>query len=175
MPQHNLLHSQGFQEVHQPLVFLPWPGLAPVQRRRTANRSAGGGSEVEAFVEEHAAERGARGRRAVVCNDYLPSREVLTGDGPISVRVPLIREGSGADRCFRSKLLPRYLYLKKERLVEAVLLSLRDRGVKAAMPAVGDGGLGFWSALADVYPETQAQRCWVPKTANVLDKLPKRL
>ena len=58
---------------------------------------------------------------------------------------------------------------------KAVLLSLRNRGVKAAKLAVGDGGLGFWSALAEVYPETRAQRCRVHKTANVLDKLPKRL
>ena len=39
--------------------------------------------------------------------------------------------------------------------------------------AVGDGALGFWSALAQVYPETRPQRCWVHKTANVLNKLPK--
>ena len=58
---------------------------------------------------------------------------------------------------------------------KAVLLSLRDRGVKAAKLAVGDGGLELWSALAEVYPETRAQRCWVHKTANVLDKLPKRV
>ncbi len=58
---------------------------------------------------------------------------------------------------------------------KAVLLSLRDRGVKAAKLAVGDGALGFWSALSEVYPETRAQRCWVHKTANVLDKLPKRV
>jgi hypothetical protein len=40
---------------------------------------------------------------------------------------------------------------------------------------VGDGALGFWAALRQVYPETQEQRCWVHKIANVLDKLPKRL
>ena len=56
---------------------------------------------------------------------------------------------------------------------KAVLLGLRERGLRAAKLAVGDGGLGFWSALAEVYPETRAQRCWVHKTANVLDKLPK--
>ena len=56
-----------------------------------------------------------------------------------------------------------------------MLLSLRDRGVKAAKLALGDGGLGFWSALAEVYPGTRAQRCWVHKTANLLDKLPKRV
>ncbi len=58
---------------------------------------------------------------------------------------------------------------------KAVLLSLRDRGVKAAKLAVGDRGLGFWSALAEMYPETRAQRCWVHKTANVLEKFPKRI
>ena len=56
---------------------------------------------------------------------------------------------------------------------KAVLLSLRDRGVDAPKLAVGDGALGLWSALAEVYPETRAQRCWVHKTVNVLDKLPK--
>lgn len=39
--------------------------------------------------------------------------------------------------------------------------------------AVGDGALGFWDAIAEIYPSTKAQRCWVHKTANVLDKLPK--
>ena len=43
------------------------------------------------------------------------------------------------------------------------------------MLAVGDGALGFWGALREVFPETQEQRCWVHKIANVLDKLPKRL
>lgn len=39
--------------------------------------------------------------------------------------------------------------------------------------AVGDGALGFWKALREVFPNTREQRCWVHKTANVLDKLPK--
>lgn len=41
--------------------------------------------------------------------------------------------------------------------------------------AVGDGALGFWKALTKAYPETRHQRCWVHKTANVLDKLPKSM
>ena len=239
-------------------------------------------AELGAFLEEHAAGHDAQGRRAVVRNGYLPSREVLTGVGPVRVQVPRTRDRSGAGRCFRSELLPPYL--KKTRRVEAVipwlylkgistndfgealtalfgesvgglspatiarlkegwereyaqwrtrewhgeefvylwadgiyvnvrggerrcllvvvgcdargrkrflaleagfresreswkavLLSLRDRGVKAAKLAVGDGGLGLWSALAEVYPETRAQRCRVHKTANVLDRLPKRV
>ena len=41
--------------------------------------------------------------------------------------------------------------------------------------ATGDGALGFWKALPQVFPSTREQRCWVHKTANVLDKLPTRL
>ena len=41
------------------------------------------------------------------------------------------------------------------------------------MLAAGDGALGFWAALAKVFPSTKHQRCWVHKTANILNKLPK--
>ena len=57
----------------------------------------------------------------------------------------------------------------------SVLRSLRDRGMRAPAVAVGDGALGFWGALKDVWPETVEQRCWFHKLGNVLDKLPKRL
>ena len=39
--------------------------------------------------------------------------------------------------------------------------------------AVADGALGFWQAIEEVWPQTRGQRCWVHKTANVLNKLPK--
>jgi transposase-like protein len=45
----------------------------------------------------------------------------------------------------------------------------------APVVAVGDGALGFWAAVRDVWQETQEQRCWVHRLANVLDKLPQRL
>lgn len=57
----------------------------------------------------------------------------------------------------------------------SLLRDLRERGLCAPVLAVGDGALGFWAALAEVYPETREQRCWVHKIGNVLDKLPKRL
>lgn len=47
--------------------------------------------------------------------------------------------------------------------------------MRAPVVAVGDGALGFWAALRDVFPETREQRCGVHKIANVLDKLPKSL
>src|SRR5439155_1242252 len=43
----------------------------------------------------------------------------------------------------------------------------------APLLAVGDGALGFWKAVAEVFPGTREQRCWVHKTANVLDSMPK--
>jgi hypothetical protein len=57
-----------------------------------------------------------------------------------------------------------------------LLRDLKDRGLRAPTLAVGDGALGFWNALRDVFDgKTREQRCWVHKTANVLDALPKRL
>jgi transposase-like protein len=55
-----------------------------------------------------------------------------------------------------------------------LLLDLKQRGLTIAPKlAVGDGALGFWAALREAYPETREQRCWVHKTANVLNKMPK--
>jgi putative transposase len=57
-----------------------------------------------------------------------------------------------------------------------LLLDLKRRGLSSGPQlAVGDGALGFWKALDEVWPTTRAQRCWVHKTANVLNKLPKSL
>ena len=57
-----------------------------------------------------------------------------------------------------------------------LLLDAKNRGLsQAAKLATGDGALGFWAALREIYPATQEQRCWVHKTANVLNKMPKSL
>ncbi len=57
-----------------------------------------------------------------------------------------------------------------------LLLDLKRRGLKTGPGlAVGDGALGFWKALREVYGETREQRCWVHKTANVLNQMPKSL
>lgn len=57
---------------------------------------------------------------------------------------------------------------------KSLLLRLQDQGLKTAPElAIGDGALGFWKALAQVFPTTRVQRCWVHKTANVLNHLPK--
>jgi transposase-like protein len=56
-----------------------------------------------------------------------------------------------------------------------VLRDLKRRGMRAPVLAIGDGALGFWGALREVFPETKEQKCWVHKIANCLDALPKSL
>ena len=56
-----------------------------------------------------------------------------------------------------------------------VLRDLRDRGLTCPLVVIGDGALGIWAALREVWPQARTQRCWNHRTLNVLDKLPKRL
>ncbi len=67
-------------------------------------------------------------------------------------------------------------YRESEESWRELLLDVKRRGLTTDPKlAIGDGALGFWTALAKVYPTTRTQRCWVHKTANVLNKLPKSL
>lgn len=54
-----------------------------------------------------------------------------------------------------------------------VLLGLKARGMNTPKLAVGDGAMGFWAALDEVYPDTRQQRCWMHKTGNVLNCAPR--
>jgi putative transposase len=56
-----------------------------------------------------------------------------------------------------------------------VLRDLKTRGMRAPALAIGDGALGSWAAVREVWPESREQRCWVHRIANVVDKLPTRL
>jgi transposase-like protein len=56
-----------------------------------------------------------------------------------------------------------------------LLRDLKRRGMRAPVLAIGDGALGFWSALREVFPASREQRCWVHKIANVLDAVPTSL
>src|SRR5947209_9294738 len=55
------------------------------------------------------------------------------------------------------------------------LRDLKRRGMRAPVLAIGDGALGFWGALREVFPDSRKQRCWVHKIANVLDAVPTSL
>jgi transposase-like protein len=223
-----------------------------------------------------------QGQKAVVRNGYLPERDILTGAGPVAVRVPKVRDRSGSGVKFNSVIAPPYvrksprvsaalpwLYLKgistgdmeealqvllgedakglspnvvsrlkaqwadehrqwdqrdlsearhvywwvdgihtglrseqsegqcllviigvspdgrKERVVigdgyreskqswTEILLGLKRRGLQSGpLMAIGDGAMGFWAALEEVFPATRAQRCWFHKMGNVLNALP---
>ena len=244
--------------------------------------------EVSDFIGMHSDRLDDEGRRHVVLNGSLPSRELLTGAGPLEVRQPRVRDNSPDKEhrvTFSPSILPAYLrrsqsidellpwlYLKgistgdfqdalqsllgenakglsanvivglkekwsqeyeewsrrdlagkeyvyiwadgihanvrlecpenkkqcmlvvigatpegKKELIAVVdgyreseqswyelLIGLKQRGLSVdPKVAVGDGALGFWAALRKVFPETREQRCWVHKTANVLNNLPK--
>jgi transposase-like protein len=241
-------------------------------------------AELEEFLAARAELCDKHGRAAVVRNGHLPEREVLTGIGPVAVRVPKVRSRTEEPVVFRSSLVPPYvrkaksveaalpwLYLRGissgqmqealsvllgeeaaglsapvvnrlklkwqaehriwcERQLDAdrwvylwvdgiysgvraedtrlcalvvmgvnergqkrflaiedgvrestqswreVLLGLKARGLsEAPRLAVGDGALGFWAALEEIFPHTRAQRCWVHKSGNVLNYLPRSL
>ena len=83
----------------------------------------------------------------------------------------------GADKDGNKELIGMHDGFRESKASWLELLNdLKARGLKKAPHlAIGDGGLGFWGAIAEAYPSCQTQRCWVHKTANVLDKLPKSL
>ncbi|MCP4123886.1 MAG: IS256 family transposase, partial [Bacteroidetes bacterium] len=237
--------------------------------------------ELQELLAEHRARRTVEGNTGVVRNGHLPERELQTGIGPVTVKIPKVRAKSGEPVTFRSALVPPYvrktqsleaalpwLYLKgistgemrealkvlvgsqakglsastvsrlkqvwaqeyrkwceedltKERWVylwvdgvysglraedaklcalviigvnehgekhflaiedgirestqswREILLKLKSRGMNSPDLAVGDGAMGFWAALDEVYGDTRQQRCWMHKTMNVLNYLPK--
>ena len=237
-------------------------------------------TELQELLAAHADRLLADGRAGVVRNGYLPEREIQTGLGPITVRIPKVRVKTGEPVTFRSALVPPYvrktrsleaalpwLYLKgvssgemeaalevlvgpeakglsastvsrlkqrwaqeyqewqksrldKDRWVyvwadgvysglraeqtklcalvvigvndrgekrflaiedgarestqswREVLLKLKARGMNVPRLAIGDGAMGFWAALEEVYGDTRQQRCWMHKTMNVLNCLP---
>ena len=83
----------------------------------------------------------------------------------------------GADADGRKELVAMDVgYRESELTWHDILLDLKQRGLSDGPSlAVGDGSLGFWNALAKVYPSTVHQRCWVHRTRNILDKFPKSL
>ncbi len=97
--------------------------------------------------------------------------KVRTGEHKLCTLVVM-----GATKDERKQLLAVEGGYRESRESWAVLLrDLRQRGLRPPKLFIGDGALGFWAAAAEVYPESDNQRCWVHKTANILDRLPKNL
>jgi transposase-like protein len=112
-------------------------------------------AEVDAYLAAAGEERDAQGRRLVVRNGHARQRQVTTAAGTVAVRAPRVD-----DR-------------RVELTTGERVRDLRRRGMRAPVLAVGDGALGLWAALGEVFPTTRHQRDWVHKVANVLGCLPK--
>jgi putative transposase len=103
--------------------------------------------------------------------DFVPALEQFLGSsaGLSSATVTRLTTQWQADHAaFQDRDLSQtdYVYI----WVDGIHLRIR---LDAPVLAVGDGALGFWKALREVFPTTREQRCWVHKTANILDVLPK--
>jgi transposase-like protein len=86
-------------------------------------------AELQALLDEHSTRRTADGRVGVVRNGYLPERELQTGVGPVTVRIPKVRSRTGKPVTFRSALVPPYV--RKTKSLEAALPWLYLKGVSS--------------------------------------------
>ena len=274
MSKHNVGKLAGRDTIADPLTELLRTGAEQLIYQAVE-------VELLELLAEHSERRTEDGNAGVVRNGHLPERELQTGLGPVTVRIPKVRAKTGEPVTFHSALVPPYvrktrsleaarpwLYLKgissgemsealtvlvgpaatglsantgsrlkqvwaqeyrswgadrldKDRWVyvwadgvysglraeqtklgalvvigvnergekhflaiedggrestqrgREVLLKLKSRGMSVPELAIGDGAMGFWAALEEGYPETRQQRCWMPKTMNVLNGLPK--
>ncbi|MGW2724071.1 IS256 family transposase [Streptomyces sp. NPDC001492] len=134
-------------------------------------------AEVNAYIAELADQRDEHGRRLVVRNGYHQPRKVTTAAGVVGMKAPRAND-KRVDEEARADGGKELVALKDgyRESGESWADLLRDcarRGMRAPILTVGDGALGFWKALAEVFPASPHQRCWVHKTANVLNALPK--
>jgi putative transposase len=274
MKKNNVLEFAGRDVISDPLTAFLRSGAQQLINQAVE-------AELQELLSQYSDRRTDNGNAVVVRNGHLPERELQTGLGPVTVKIPKVRSKAGAPVTFRSALVPPYvrktkfleaalpwLYLKgvssgemgealkiligpdakglsastvsrlkqvwgqeyrswrdepldKDRWVyvwadgvysglrgeqmklcalvvigvnergekhflaiedgmrestqswREVLLKLKSRGMNGPELAVGDGAMGFWAALEEVYPETHQQRCWMHKTMNVLNCLPK--
>ena len=126
----------------------------------------------ELWQDEHAnwSKRDLSGKRYVyVWADGLYFGVRLTDERPCVLVI------MGATEDGRKELIALHDGMREsEQSWTELLLDLKARGLTDAPKlATGDGALGFWKALAKVFPSTRQQRCWVHKTVNILNKLPK--
>lgn len=274
MSKSNVVEFAGREEISDPLTELLRVGAQKLIHQAVE-------VELEELLDRHSSRRTADGKAGVVRNGYLPERELQTGVGPVTVKIPKIRAKTGEPVTFRSALVPPYvrktksleaalpwLYLKgistgemgealkalvgseatglsagtisrlkgvwaqqyrdwcesrldQDRWVyvwadgvysglradqtklcslvvigvnergqkrflaiedgirestqswRELLLKLKSRGMDVPELAIGDGAMGFWAALEEIYPATRHQRCWMHKTMNILNYLPK--
>jgi putative transposase len=158
------ISTGGFQEALQALVGPECPGLSA----NTITRLK------EVWQQEYDvwSKRSLAGKEYVyIWADGIYSNVRLEDDRVcLLVLIGVTKEGQ------KELLAVEAGHRESEESWKEVLRDLKRRGLAIAPKlAVGDGALGFWAALRKEWPNTREQRCWVHKTANVLDKLPKTL
>lgn len=149
--------------------------------------------EVLEFLEKHKDERTPSARQRFIRNGYLPQRNIQTGIGDIAVEQPRVRDRAAGknggftdgrdclliiigvtDKGQKEVIAIEDGYRESKDSWQALLRDLKSRGLTIGPKvATGDGALGFWAAISEEFPQTRHQRCWVHKTWNILDKLPK--
>jgi len=134
------------------------------------------GSTILRLKDEWAAEYAAwRVRPLTARYAYLWADGIYLGAG-VELENSCLLVVVGAREDGRKELLAMELgYRESAASWAGVLRDLRDRGLEAPLLACGDGALGLWAALDEVFPNTRHQRCWNHRVLNVLDKVPKRL
>jgi putative transposase len=135
-------------------------------------------SSIQRLTEAWQAEHGAFGARELRFHRYaylfVDGVNVGVRLGEDSKLCLLVVIGVREDGC-KELLAVEDGYRESEESWAAVFRDLRDRGMNEPKLVCGDGALGAWAALRGVFPRAAEQRCWVHKTANCLDALPKRL
>jgi putative transposase len=106
---------------------------------------------------------------------YIWSDGVYLGAGTEAERTALLCVLGAREDGTKELLALELGYRESTESWAGVLRSLRDRGLAAPLAAIGDGALGLWAALREVFPRTAHQRCWNHRVLNLQAKLPQRL
>ncbi|TDU74852.1 mutator family transposase [Streptomyces sp. KS 21] len=143
-------------------------------------------AEVDQYIAELAGQKDERGRRLVVRNGHHRPRHVTTAAGAIEVTAPrpcgpmASTPRSASDRptpaswsSWASGPTGARSSWRSPRACASLLRDCRRRGMRDPALVAGDGAIGLWNALAEVFSAARHQRCWVHKTRNVMNALPK--
>lgn len=122
MSQDNIIDLSGRGEISDPLTELLRSGAHQLICQAVE-------AELEGFMAGYAGQKTSRGHAAVVRNGHHPEREIQTGIGPVSIRVPKVRSKSGQPVTFRQALVPPYI--RKSRSLEAALSWLYLKGISS--------------------------------------------
>ena len=129
-------------------------------------------AEVNQCITELTAETDRAGRRLVVRNGRPRQRTVTPAADPIKVRAVLVLMGVRLDGTKELVALAEGLRESTKSWAD-LLRDCRRRGMRDPELVVGDGAMGLWKALAEVFPAARHQRCWVHEAQNISNALPK--